>query len=105
MFLQELPLQVCLVYALLLPCYPPIYVCSLPAQRYIFITGFSLVLGSPSVYLGKEVCVRSNKKTPKHILVTGRSGAGKSTFARRLSRELKIPHIEADEDQEMKELF
>lgn len=41
----------------------------------------------------------------RHILITGRSGAGKSTYAKKLSKELGWRHIEADEDPEMRELF
>ena len=41
----------------------------------------------------------------RHILITGRSGAGKSTYAKKLSKELKRQHIEADSDPEMQALF
>jgi adenylate kinase family enzyme len=34
---------------------------------------------------------------PMRILILGLPGSGKSTFARKLSRQLNLPHIEADE--------
>ena len=40
--------------------------------------------------------VNAQKISPRRILILGASGAGKTTFARKLSEGLDLPHVELD---------
>lgn len=39
---------------------------------------------------------KASSPVPRRIVVIGTSGSGKSTFARRLARALRVPHVELD---------